>query len=157
MNWVVNRSIFTKVFSVTATLILITILVGLIGFSGTWHVNRMVVQVIENDLITIAYLYEIKSDLLDTQSTVRNGLLSQDAAELPYLSSSFMSNKEKMIHYYTTQLMQMTSEQAAGHPEYARRFDLLRDFNKLWPDHLQICRTVLDKAGSGAQTQAIQE
>lgn len=156
VHWFLDRSIFAKVFAVSTTLIIMTILVGAIGFFGTSRVNRMVDQVIQKNLLPMTYLYEIKADMIDTQSSVRAGLLNQDTGELQYLSTNYLVSQQKMVNYYTTQLMQMMSEEAADHPEYLRHLDKLRAFNKLWPDYFEISRRALKQYTGGDREHALQ-
>jgi methyl-accepting chemotaxis protein len=155
-KWYLNRSVFSKVLFVTLVLLILAVLIGITGMAGTFRINQIVTEIIDRNMLPALYLYEIKVEMTDLQSEVRNGIIKGDPEEISYLSSTFINNKKEMIRYYTQQLRRLIAKDNSLSTTRAIRLNKLNRFNRIWPNNISLYKQILNEYSMGTQGQSIQ-
>ncbi|HEX2952807.1 MAG TPA: methyl-accepting chemotaxis protein [Bacillota bacterium] len=155
-KWYLNQSVFSKVLFVTLVLLILSVLIGITGMAGTFRINQIVNEIIDRNMLPALYLYEIKVEMTDLQSEVRNGIIKGDPEEISYLSSTFINNKKEMIRYYTQQLRRLIAKDNSLSTTRAIRLNKLNRFNRIWPNNISLYKQILNEYSMGTQGQSIQ-
>lgn len=150
-HWLLNLNLFGKILALALILMMMTIGIGWIGIHGTSRMNRMVTEVIENNLLPILYLNEMKKEMLELDSLVKDGFLNQDLNEMAYTRDVIIPNTEKMLDFYSIQLLQLITAK-----ENMAALQKLRVINGVRPEYIGTYRKVLSLYLSGDVSTALE-
>lgn len=154
-KWIINLNLFGKVLALAFILILSTIGIGGVGLRGTAIMNGMVNDVIEDNLLPILYLYEIKKEMLELEILVKDIVVNNDTQQFRYVNEVALVNTEKMIDFYALQLYQFTTEKAWEKMGKVGYLDKLRDLNQIRPEYIRVYREIINRCLAGKTEEAL--